>query len=248
MPNSPDNRSAPKASDILYGKRKNQIQISKSPSGILLRNFLDSMYRQGDNAEEEYQRLQKELTDHAEEVLVEIARASNDCVEQDYAFRLALVQVAAALRHPGALPFFASIVKTPIPSEKSQDPHSFSTVAEETIIRTMAIDGIAEHAKSGNESALNLLIECIKLPSFSIRRAAIQGIFSTNQADQLKERIKDLLPEDQHFLLNLRRVSVREVPQVKDPTSHLSTKLPEGRVPTPPNFPEENENKTPKAY
>ncbi len=64
----------------------------------------------------------------------------------------------------------------------------------------------------------------------------------------LVKRIKDLLPEDQHFLLNLRRVSVREVPQVKDPTSLLSTKLPEGRVPTPPNFPEENENKTPKAY
>lgn len=242
------NRSAPTIDDKLSGKRISQTRISSSPAGIRLHNFLRVIYSVGDKAEEEYQHALKELSEHAEEVLAEIARASANCDEKDYSLRLALVQTASALRNPAALPFLANIVKTPIPEEQSADPHSFSTVAEETIIRTTAVDGIAEHAKKGDERAIGLLMEFIKIPSFSIRRAAVHGLLSTKQAEEYREKIKCLLPEDQQFILDLRKVHVDEVPQIKDPTRHLKKRLREGRVPEPPKLLEELESKPPKAY
>lgn len=248
MPNTPDERSAPKASDKLSVGRKPLVRIANSPAGIVLRNLLSAMYRGGNDAEEDYQRLLKEASRHAEEVLVEIARAFADCGFKDYPFRLALVQVATALRHPAALAFFASVVKTPIPEEQSPNPHSFSTVAEETIVRTMAVDGVSAHAAEGNDRAKNLLIDFVRLPSFSIRRAAVQGLLLTTQEGDIRERIKYILPENQHFLLDLRKVHVSEVPQVKDPTRHLKERLREGKIPSPPRFPEGDENGSPKAY
>src|SRR3712207_8247200 len=48
---------------------------------------------------------------------------------------------------------FRSFVRTPIPLERSKDSHSFSTVAEETILRTTAVDGVEQLAAEGNDDA-----------------------------------------------------------------------------------------------
>jgi hypothetical protein len=62
------------------------------------------------------------------------------------------LRAAAELQHPAALPFLFNLVLTPIPPEESPDPHSFSTVAEETILRTTAVEGIGHLAKSRVDS------------------------------------------------------------------------------------------------
>jgi hypothetical protein len=48
---------------------------------------------------------------------------------------------------------------TPIPPERSKNPHSFSTVAEETILRTTAIEGIKYLAADGSEAAIESLFD-----------------------------------------------------------------------------------------
>jgi hypothetical protein len=248
MPTKSDDRGAPATGDELSGKRPTRVRISASPAGVRLRNFLNVVYSLGDNAEEDYQRALRELSEYAEEVLAEIARASADCHEQDYPLRLALVQTAVSLRHPAALPYLANLVKTPIPEEQSGDPHSYSTVAEETIIRTTAVDGIAEHAKNDDERAVALLMEFLRIPSFSIRRAAVYGLLATKNAEEYREKIKCSLPEDQQFILDLRKTAVRDIPQVKDPTRHLKHRMQEGKIPAPPRLTEEPEGGAPKAY
>jgi len=192
MLNRSDKLDAPGIGDKLSVERRIQPRISTSLAGVSLLNFLSVMYSTGDNAEEEYGRALKELSERADEVLVEIAQASSECDLRDYPLRLTLVQAAVALRNPAAIPFLANLVKTPIPAEEAPDPHSFSVVAEETILRTTAVEGIAEHAKNGDERAVAYLMEFLYIPSFSIRRAAAQGLLATKNGEEYREKIRDL--------------------------------------------------------
>ena len=215
------NEGAPRASDVLREPVRPHARPADSPAGILLQNFLVAMSGTGDDAEDEYRRALSDMRKRAEMVLVEIARAQSDCDRRNHPARWAHVHAAAELRHPAALPFLLDVVLTPIPPEEAPDPHSFSTVAEETILRTTAVEGIGYLAQNRSD-AVEALFECLKQPSLSIRRAAVQSLLKSSRAKTMRARIANALPEDQRFLLDLKTPDVREVPQVKRPERHLS--------------------------
>lgn len=237
MPPDADNPKPPDSSDALrVGQREGSV-FSDSPAGVVLANFLAAMNRTGDDAEETYRRALKQLQTNADLVAVEIARAENDCGERDYPTRWALVHAAAELRNPAALPFLRSLLARPIPPEQSRDPHSFSTVGEETILRTTAVEGVGYLAAEGSREALDALFEFLKQPSLSIRRAAVQSILSTPGGGRMRRRIASLLPAEHQFLLDLKPVDVRDVPQIEKPQRHLSEVGRRERTEAPPDFP-----------
>lgn len=238
----------PTAPDSLRPGAPRPDPISDSPAGELLRNFLVTFEQVGEEAQERYEVALKELREQAEEVVIEIARASGLCSEEDYPLRWALVHAAAELRHPAALPYLKNLALTPIPPERSEDPHSFSTVAEETILRTTAVEGVEYLAAEGKEQAQEALFAFVRVPSLSIRRAAVLGILATGEEKDARKRLRKLLPEEQHFLLDIKRVDVREVEQIEDPESHLSEAGRQATIDAPPRFPGEPEGDTPKAY
>jgi hypothetical protein len=225
----------PSPDDKLQAGPKRQLQISESPAGILLQNALLLMNAYGDDAEERYKQALEALRASAGDVIAELASASNSCHEDDYPFRWALTHLAAELRHPAALPYLRNTVLTPIPTERSRAPESFSTVAEETIIRTTAVEGVQYLAEQGDQDALQALVSFVRLPSFSIRRAAVEGVLATREGEQYRDRLVDLLPQDQRFILDLKRVDVREFHQIQSPQSTLrpgaSDKSPSPRIP-----------------
>ncbi len=244
MTDLPPRAQPPGTSDELNVGRREHAIGSKSPAGVALANVIAAMNRPGDDAEAEYQRSLGELRRQAETVVIEIARASKDCDEADYPSRWALVHVAAELRHPAALPFLRNLVETPIPPEQSKDPHSFSTVAEETILRTTAVEGVGELAgEHKNREAQEALWEFLKQPSLSIRRAAVQSLYgAAGSSKRVRDRMASLLPENERFLLDLKRVDVTDVPQVSRPQRHLSQAGREGRAEPPPAFRRESED------
>ena len=217
-------------------------------AGRLLRNFLNVMNSFGDDAQEVYEEKLKELKKHAEDIMVEVVRAEGAADESDYPFRWALVHTASELKSPASLRFLKNLVFSPIPPEKSKDPHSFSTVAEETILRTTAVEGIENLAKMGNEEAQKTLFNFLELPSISIKRAAIQAIFATVSDEKKLEKMRSLMPREHHYLLEIKRVNVKDVPQIKEPQKDLK----EGATDTkkePPKMPEKQEcEKPPKTY
>jgi hypothetical protein len=202
----------------------------------LLQNFFVAMNAAGDDAEEEYRRVLADLRRQAELVVVEIARAQGDCNARDYPTRWAHVHAAAELRHPAALPFLRNLILTPIPPEESPDPHSFSSVGEETILRTTAVEGIGYLAKD-RADATEALFEALKQPSLSIRRAAVQSLLATSRGRRLQARIRKALPEEHQFLVDLRAVDVRDVPQIKRPERHLSEAGRRGGIAPAPSLP-----------
>lgn len=206
-----------------------QLHVHGKPSSVTsglthaarLRDALAAMYAIGEDAKDLYDRAVENLKRDPEEMMVAIIAAYGRCPAADYPQRHALVCAASVMGHGGALPFLASVALSEIPAEASTDPHSFSTVAEETIIRMSAVDGIAHHAYHGDKHAIELLLRCIESRSFSIRRAAVTGLMATPAGKHLRPQMEALIPKDQHFVFDLRKVHVSEAIQIKDPTRHL---------------------------
>jgi hypothetical protein len=214
------------------------------PTSVILRNFFAAMNEVGDDAQDAYQAALAEVREHADEMVLEIATTEKSCDPGDYQTRWALVHLAAEIRNSEALPFLRRVVLTPIPPEGSDDPHSFSTVAEETILRTTAAEGVGYLAAAGDRQALESLFEFLQVPSLSIRRATVQAILDTREGPQLRDRIAAFLPNDQRFLLDLGRPDIREVPQIEDPQRHLRDAARQVEKGPPDRLPGEGSNPT----
>lgn len=228
--------SPPSASDALRRPERRQNVPSDGPGRTLLKNFFVAMSASGDDADDQYRRALVDLRKHAELVMVEVARSHSECSAHDYPTRWAHVHAASELRHPAALPFLRNLILTPIPPEGSPDPHSWSTVGEETILRTTAVEGVGFLARN-RVSAVDTLFEALRQPSLSVRRAAVQSLLSTGRGRKLRAQVANALPEEQRFLLDLKAVNVADVPQVKNPQRHLSEAGRRGGVAPAPSLP-----------
>ena len=189
--------------------------------GQLLHNFFVSMNQIGENAQADYEEALAQLRAQPEETIAEIARVERLIVEENYPARAALVFTASELRHPAALPFLTNFVQTRIPRERSHHVHTFSTVTEETILRTTAVAGVEQLALADNGDALEALFTFLEVPSLSVRRAAVQAILATKEGPRLRTRVAALLPANQQFLLDIQRVDVHSVPQITNPQRSL---------------------------
>jgi hypothetical protein len=241
----------PKATDVVCMATATSIAQSPfgdSPAGVLLRNFVKTMNAQGKDAQEEYERALSQLRKMPEETILEIARAEKACSIDDYSTRWFLIFAATELKHPAALPLFRQIVLAPIPPERSPEPHSLSTVEEETIIRTTAVDGVRTLAEKENSDALKILFEFLTIPSLSVKRAAVQAIISVRKDQKTLNEIAEILPKDMRFLLDLKPKDVREVPQITDPQKYLEKVETEGkRRAAPKLIPDEKHSKGPRS-
>lgn len=198
-----------------------------------LRAALADMYAVGDDANYRHDQAVDSLRRDPGETMVAIAAAYGSCPAGDYAHRQALVRAAGVLGYSGSLPFLASVALAEIPPEQAADPHSFSTVAEETIIRMTAVEGIVKRAEYGDGEAADILMRCLDIPSLSVRRVAVSGLMSTPYGDERRSDIEGRIPRDQHFIFELKQVPVAEAIQVEDPTRHLAEPYRERSEPKP---------------
>ncbi len=229
--------SNPSASDSFRPRPPSAVH-SPSPAGQVLANLLKAMSGAGGDAEERYARALDEARAQAADVMIEIARADRETDERNYGLRWALVYAATQLETVESLPYLRSVVGTPIPPETSEDPHEFSVVTEETILRTTAIDGLESLVNAGESEVVDILFTALEQPSLSMRRAAVQALLASPDGEQWRDRISESLPPRQHFLLDIRRVGISDVPHVRDPRVHLVEGAGEESEP-PPLLPED---------
>ncbi|MGH9927187.1 MAG: HEAT repeat domain-containing protein [Nitrososphaeraceae archaeon] len=233
------NRS-PKIYDELKVRTDMNQSVTGSPQLIELEEYLKAIYTTGEDAQETHDEILSRLRTEPADIIIEIARQEKACEPSDYSRRSALIYAAGQLRHPSSLPFLRNIVLTPIPPEKSEDAHSFSTVEEETILRTTAIEGIRYLAEQGNEEAVKTLYAFLEIPSISIRRASIQALLSNRKDEQTRRQISEMIPKEHQFLLDLRPAKVEDVPQIVDPTRHLKPANKSIEQINPPELPDAN--------
>jgi hypothetical protein len=211
------NRRGATDDNLALGRSQQPVQVSGVVA--LINNLIEAMYAAGDDAETAYQAALKALRLVAEEAAIALARLESDCDRRSYPRRWALIYAATQLERDSLLPFLRQVALTPIPPEQSHNPHSYSTVKEETVLRATAVDGVGTLAARGSERARDSLFEFLAIDSISIRQASIRSLLAID--DTMRERITEYLPRDAHYLLDVRPVAVTDVPQVKNPRRHL---------------------------
>jgi hypothetical protein len=167
----------------------------------------------GDDAEETYRRALGALAGRADEAMGVILAEYEDLPEEQYLDRWSLVHLISELRLPGAVKALNRIITSRVPAERAPDSHDISTVTEEVMIRTTAVEGVVRLSADGVEEARRVLLRHARNRTFSIRRACVQGLMETG-TDEDKKELRSLLKErGEERLLEIRRMDVREVPQ-----------------------------------
>lgn len=167
----------------------------------------------GEDAEDNYRRALNELGKRADEAVGVIVTEYEGLSEDRYLDRWSLVQLLSELRQPEAAGALNRIITSRIPAEKAKGSHDISTVAEEVIIRTTAVEGVVRLSADGVEEARKILLRHAGNRTFSIRRASVQGLLETGE-DPDKRELRALLKErGEQNLLRIKRMDVREVPQ-----------------------------------
>jgi hypothetical protein len=168
----------------------------------------------GEDAEDRYQHSLKALRAHINDALIEIAAQYRRLPARRYLDRWSLVQLLTSLAERESLAFLDEILSSAIPPEESKNPSTFSTVGQEVIIRTTAVEAVERLAAKGNADALGVLLKHTQHHNFSVKRAAIQGYLAQGGKNARHELLKTL-PRQDHRILEIRRTDVREVPQPK---------------------------------
>jgi hypothetical protein len=191
--------------------------FERSVDAELARRIVDAinlMGGVGEKAEACYQKALDGLARQSKEVVKALAEEYERLDARHYLDRWALIHLMAELKHETALDFLDRLLSSHIPEEKSADPHSFTTVGEELMIRTTAVDAVTRIAADANSRALEILLRHVRHENFSIKRAAIQG-YLAHGGEQARATLLQVLPERDHHILDIKRTDVRQVPQAE---------------------------------
>jgi HEAT repeat protein len=146
--------------------------------------------------------------------LIEVAALYDRLPAHRYLDRWSLVQLVTSLEDPASLTFLDEILSSALPPEESKKPATYSTVGQEVIIRTTAIEAVDRLAAGGDTQALEVLLKHTRHHNFSVKRAAIQSYLAQG-GKHARQALLKALPVKDHHILDIRRADVHEVPQPK---------------------------------
>ena len=171
------------------------------------------MTASGPNADEIYQEALR--GQRADDELVILAFKTLDALDESaYEERWALVQLAIDLENPVAAEYLTEFVRRPIPPERSEDPgHGISTVTEEVVLRTTAIEGLARLLRHDVDTTETLLDTIASSDYVAMRRAAWFALTESGRDDAV-EKARSILDErGDGWIADLRRTPVEEAEQ-----------------------------------
>lgn len=179
----------------------------------LILEAINRMGGVGEDADENYKRALISLVKGGPRVLDVIVTEYEHLPEDRYLDRWSLVQLLVELRFPEAVKSLNRIIASRIPAEKFKKSHDMSTVAEEVMIRTTAVEALVRLSADGVVEAREVLLKHATNRTFSIRRACVQGLLQTGTDDD-KRKLRRLLKEkNEEGLLKIKQLDVRRVPQ-----------------------------------
>lgn len=179
----------------------------------MLLDAVGAMTAGGPAADEIYNGLVRQFGE--DEQFVEVVLKTLDSLEEsEYQERWALLQLAIDLEHPVAGRYLAEFIRRPIPEERSEDPvHGVSTVTEEVILRTTAIEGLARLFRRDVDST-DVLLEMVASSDYTAVRRASWFALIDGGRDEAVQRARALLQESEYgWIAELRRIPVQEAEQ-----------------------------------
>ncbi len=175
-------------------------------------------------------------------VIAEAARCLAEPAEGNFALRHSVVLAVSALRDADALDLLSKVALNPQPLPPKERPgggevalnpqplppvdgpmeaHGSEDIVQGAMVALDAIDGIEKLADDGNTDALDVLVKAAQVNSNAVRGAALTALSARGERWEHLQRAMSTLPFELHALAGLRRVNVRDVPQIRDPRIHL---------------------------
>lgn len=177
----------------------------------------------GNDAEEKYQKSLKELKPHATNVVEAIGEELKLVPTTQYLDRWSLIQLLADLQDPASLPLLDTILSSKMPTELYKDPHARSSLRQETINLTTAVEAITRIASEHNRQATELLLKHTAHESLSVRRASVQG-YLLYGGGEAREKLLKHLPQQDHYLLDIRKMDIQDVPPIRVKASEIPSR------------------------
>jgi len=197
-----------------------------------LNEALAAMTGGGPDADEIYSRVVDRLRGD-EEFIILVLKTLDAVEESAYLERWALIQLVIDLAHPIAGEYLAEFVRRPIPEERAEDTaHGVSTVTEEVILRTTAIEGLARLLRRDFDSTPVLLEVVGSSDHVAMRRAAWFALVDGGRADGVEQARELLDKSDFGWIATLKRIPVQEAEQ-QDRRLVDPNRTPRGDIPAP---------------
>jgi hypothetical protein len=186
----------------------------KSPQlKALLDEALQRMSGFGEDAESQYQRALAALRDAGSEALNALAQEFERLAADQYVNRWAVVQLLTDLEDPRALDALNKIIASPLPKERTDDPHG-SPAARELVIRTTAVEAVARLAAGGSDEARAALLKYVRHPVRSVKIAAALA-YAEQGGSRARKELRKRMPKSDYWILEIRRVHPQEIPPIE---------------------------------
>ncbi|MBM7503722.1 hypothetical protein ACFPER_09570 [Agromyces aurantiacus] len=175
---------------------------------------VSAMTASGAGAEEAYRSALEQLREYGGEAVDVIAATYEQLEENAYQEQWALVQLLTDLALPETTRFFGHLVQTPVPEERSRDTvHGVSTVTEEVVLRTTAIEGLSRRIRDGDREAVDALLPALEHEYVAMRRAAWHGLVDGGDEDGIARGRDILSSRGDDWIIEIRRTPVVEIDQ-----------------------------------
>jgi hypothetical protein len=191
--------------------------FSRDPKNPLNEQIVETVNRMGgvgEDAERNYQACLGHLFRNAREVVAIVAQELKDQPAANYLDRWSLVYLLAELKQPASLGALDDILSSALPEEQLKDPHEFTTLGQEVMIRTTAAEALTRLAAEGAKEAQDALLKHARHDNFSIKRACIQGYLQVAGEDG-RATLQKHLPQRDHHILDIKAIDVRQAPQAE---------------------------------
>lgn len=188
-------------------------RVTSRPLKIRLEEAVGRMSGLGENAESEYQRALAALRDVADEAIDALRREFEALGTDEYVNRWAVVQLLSDLENPRALTTLDKIIASPLPDNRSQDPHG-SAAARELVVRTTAVEAVSRLAAGGSSEARAALLRYVRHSVRSVKIAAVLAVVEQGGSKARKE-LQGRLAKSDHWMLKVHRVHPRDMPPLE---------------------------------
>jgi hypothetical protein len=182
-------------------------------------DFIEAAHTAPSETDKRYVDALERLRRDPEDAARQLENAYRSVDDNQIRVRESLLLAASALRHQAILPLLTDVAREPV---RGTARHDGGRALEESVLRLIAVDGIEAIAQIGDAAAADALVTLTASSDRAVQAAAVVALKYSDAHRARFDELRETLPADRRYLLDVVRADVRDVPQIDDPRRHLA--------------------------
>jgi hypothetical protein len=178
--------------------------IARDPATWLIGQVLSTLHSDCDNSKQAHQQ-SLQMLGKMEDASTAIGQLVHNAPEHDHSLKWALLHILSNLKREDSADIFLRVAAEPVRGEEAYGKGCETARSGEILVRTMAIEGLSEVVKT-NKHFIEYLWKLLDAQTERSLRIEIVKAILAADPDAIG-RLKDMLPKDLHFALELKHVT-----------------------------------------